>query len=61
MELSPRQQAQAANLRTHLTEAEISDLLELARKTDPRAWAIFGLVFQPRAAGYGSPELAAGR
>jgi integrase len=45
MELSPRQQAQAANLRTHLTEGEISDLLELARKTDPRAWAIFALSF----------------
>ena len=45
MELSSRQQAQAANLRTHLTEAEISDLLELARKTDPRAWAIFALSF----------------
>jgi integrase len=45
MELSSRQQAQAANLRTHLTEGEISDLLELARKTDPRAWAIFALSF----------------
>jgi integrase len=46
MELSARQQAQAANLRTHLTEAEISDLLELPRKTDPRAWAIFALSFK---------------
>src|SRR5258708_3632021 len=45
MELSPRQQAQAANVRTHLPEAAISDLLELARKTDPRAWAIFALSF----------------
>jgi integrase len=45
MELNARQQAQAANLRTHLTEGEIADLLELARKTDPRAWAIFALAF----------------
>jgi integrase len=45
MELNARQQAQAANLRTHLTEGEISELLELARKTDPRAWAIFALSF----------------
>jgi integrase len=45
MELSARQQAQSANLRTHLTEAEIVELLELARQTDPRAWAIFALAF----------------
>jgi type 1 fimbriae regulatory protein FimE len=45
MELNGRQQAPAANVRTHLTEAEILELLELARQTDPRAWAIFALAF----------------
>ena len=61
MELSPRQQAQAANLRTHLTEGEIADLLELARKTDPRAWAIFALSFNHGLRVTEVPELAAGR
>ena len=45
MELSERQAAQAANVRTHLTENEIMEILELARQTDPRAWAIFVLAF----------------
>lgn len=42
---SERQQASIANRRTHLTEAEVLDLLELARATDARAWAIFTLSF----------------
>jgi integrase len=45
MEPTERQQAQSAKTRTHLTEAEILELLELARETDPRAWAIFALAF----------------
>src|SRR5216683_5356337 len=45
MELSERLAAQSANLRTHLTENEISEILELARQTDARAWAIFVLAF----------------
>jgi len=48
MGLNAPQQAQAANLRTHLTEAAISELLELARQTDPRAWAVFALSFNHR-------------
>jgi len=45
MELNDRQQAEAANVRTHLTEAEVLELLELARQSDARAWAIFALAF----------------
>lgn len=45
MELSDRQAAQTANVRTHLTEDEIVEILELARQTDARAWAIFVLAF----------------
>jgi len=29
----------------HLTEDEISEIMELARQTDVRAWAIFALAF----------------
>jgi integrase len=45
MEISERQQAVSANQRTHLTESEMLELLELARETDARAWAIFALAF----------------
>jgi len=45
METNERQQAEAANQRTHLTESEILEILELARQTDARAWAIFALAF----------------
>lgn len=45
MELSERQAAQSANVRTHLTEAEVLELLELVRQSDARAWAIFALAF----------------
>ncbi len=42
---SERQQATIASKRTHLTESEVLELLELARATDARAWAIFTLSF----------------
>lgn len=45
MEMSERRTAQSANARTHLTEDEISEIMELARETDARAWAIFVLAF----------------
>ena len=45
MELNERQAAQSANLRTHLTENEIIEILELARQSNARAWAIFALAF----------------
>jgi integrase len=43
--LNERQQAPIANRRTHLTESEVLAVLELARATDARAWAIFALSF----------------
>jgi integrase len=39
------QQAQLANHRTHLSESEMLDVLELARKTNIRDWAILVLAF----------------
>lgn len=39
------QQAQSANQRTHLSESEMLDVLELARKTNIRDWAILVLAF----------------
>ena len=39
------QQAQLANHRTHLSESEILDVLELARKTNVRDWAILVVAF----------------
>jgi integrase len=39
------QQASTANKRTHLTEAEMMDILELARQTDPRDWAMLVCAF----------------
>jgi integrase len=38
-------QAASANKRTHLTEAEMMEILELARETDPRDWAILVCAF----------------
>jgi integrase len=40
-----RQIAPIAARRTHLTEDEVLELLQLARATDARAWAIFVLSF----------------
>ena len=45
MELNEQSQAKSANKRTHLTESELQELLEVARKTDVRAWAMFALAF----------------
>ena len=39
------QQAQSADQRTHLSESEMLDVLELARKTNIRDWAILVLAF----------------
>jgi type 1 fimbriae regulatory protein FimB len=39
------QQAQSANQRTHLSESEMLDILELARKTNARDWAILVVAF----------------
>ena len=39
------QQAQSANQRTHLSESEMLDILELARKTNVRDWAILVVAF----------------
>jgi len=39
------QQAQAANQRTHLSESEMLDIHELARKTNARDWAILVVAF----------------
>ena len=40
-----RQEAKSANRRTHLTESEMLDILELARKTNARDWAILLVAF----------------
>src|SRR4029077_18030531 len=40
-----RNQAVEVNSRTHLEMDEIEELLELARKTDPRSWCILTLAF----------------
>jgi integrase len=45
VELNEQSQAKSANKRTHLTESELQELLEVARKTDVRAWAMFALAF----------------
>jgi type 1 fimbriae regulatory protein FimB len=45
MDFSEQQVTSSANQRTHLTESEILEILELARQTDARAWAIFALAF----------------
>ena len=45
MEFNEQQAATSANQRTHLTESEMFEILELARQTDARAWAIFALAF----------------
>ena len=45
MELSEKEQAKSANKRTHLTESELQELLELARKTNVRNWCILVLAF----------------
>ena len=39
------QQAQSANQRTHLSESEMLEILELARKTNARNWAILVVAF----------------
>src|ERR1019366_983217 len=39
------QQAQSANQRTHLTESEMLDILELARKVNARDWAMLVVAF----------------
>src|ERR1700674_3286241 len=39
--MNEKSQAKSANKRTHLTESELQELLEVARKTDVRAWAMF--------------------
>jgi integrase len=45
METSERQQAASANQRTHLTESEMLEILELARKTHSRDWAMLAIAF----------------
>jgi integrase len=45
MESNERQQATSANQRTHLTESEMLEILELARKTDTRDWAMLVIAF----------------
>jgi len=45
MEINERQQAAMANHRTHLTESEMLEILELARKTCPRDWAMIAIAF----------------
>lgn len=45
VELNEQSQAKSANKRTHLTESELQELLEVARKADVRAWAMFALAF----------------
>jgi integrase len=45
MEASERQQATSANQRTHLTESEMLEILELARTTDARDWAMLAVAF----------------
>jgi integrase len=45
MTIGERNQAVEVNSRTHLEMDEIEELLELARKTDPRSWCILTLAF----------------
>ena len=45
MELNEQKQTAVINSRTHLTEAEIEEILELARQTSKRDWAILTLAF----------------
>lgn len=45
MTTGQRNQAVEVNSRTHLEMDEIEELLELARKTDPRSWCILTLAF----------------
>ena len=45
MIVDEKKQAIQANSRTHLEMDEIEELLELARKTDPRSWCILTLAF----------------
>ena len=45
MTTGERDQAVEVNSRTHLEMDEIEELLELARKTDPRSWCILTLAF----------------
>src|SRR5258708_32745190 len=45
MILDEKKQAVWVNSRTHLEMDEIEELLELARKTDTRAWCILTLAF----------------
>jgi integrase len=43
--LDQKRQAVTANSRVHLEMDEVEELLELARKTDPRSWCILTLAF----------------
>jgi integrase len=43
--LDQKKQAVAVNSRVHLEMDEVEELLELARKTDPRSWCILTLAF----------------
>jgi integrase len=45
MQTNERQEAASANQRTHLTESEILEILELARKTNARDWAMLAIAF----------------
>src|SRR5580658_213990 len=45
METNERQEAASANQRTHLTESEMLEILELARKTSARDWAMLAIAF----------------
>lgn len=45
MDFNEARQARLANKRTHLSEAELFEICELARKTDVRDWAIIALGF----------------
>ena len=45
LETNERQQATSANRRTHLTESEMLEILELARTTDARDWAMLAVHF----------------
>ncbi len=40
-----RQEAKSANQKTHLTESEMLNILELARKANVRDWAILVVAF----------------
>jgi type 1 fimbriae regulatory protein FimB len=45
METNERSEAKSANQRTHLTEQELFEILELARRTSARDWAILAIAF----------------